>query len=241
MPRIGVITAIGPGDSDYLPGLVDSLRGQAMADWQLILAEDGPTRSAAQWAETDPRIDWINSATRNGPAATRNLASTRLRSAVWRNLDADDWLADDGVLERTLDVFARVDITYCVGPVVDVAEDGRRTTFHSSIPHGLVAPGLLYGAWLAGGQLGAVHPTSLALRTDVFRRYGGYPALPSSEDTALLLRVSQHERGWFLDRPVTLHRVRAGSVTASDGHTDAAGTARRHAFVRSVCGAGHLD
>lgn len=234
MPRIGVITAVVAADSHYLPSLVDSLLAQTLADWQLILAEDGPTESARSWADVDPRIVWLNSASRNGPAAARNLAAARLESDVWRNLDADDWLADGGVLERTVEVFASEPVAYAVGPVVDVADDVS-IPFTDAIEPGPIAPGVLYRGWLDRGHRGLVHPTSLAMRTDVFHRYGGYPALPSSEDTAFLLQVSQREPGWYLDRPVTYYRKRLDSITASAAHTDTAATAARIAFIRTAC------
>lgn len=234
MPRIGVITPVVATDSHYLATLVDSLLAQTLGDWQLIISEDGPTESARGWAETDPRIVWLNSAARNGPAAARNLAATRLEADVWRNLDADDWLADDGVLERTFGAFARECIAYVVGPVVDVL-DGVETPFADPFAPGPIEPGVLYRGWLDNAHRGLVHPTSLAMRTDVFRRYGGYPAMRSSEDTALLLLVSQHERGWYLDRPVTFYRKRLGSITTTAGHTDPVETASRLAFIRHVC------
>lgn len=234
MSRIGVITAVTAADSRYLVTLVDSLLAQTLTDWQLILAEDGPTESARRWADVDPRIVWLNSATRAGPATARNLAATRLDAGLWRNLDADDWLADDGVLERTVEVFTDESIAYAVGPVVDAADDVR-VPFADLLEPGPIQPGVLYRGWLDRGHRGLAHPTSLAMRTDVFRRFGGYPELPSSEDTALLLLVSQHETGWYLDRPVTFYRKRPDSMTASPRHTDPAETAARIAFIRNLC------
>jgi glycosyltransferase involved in cell wall biosynthesis len=232
--RIGVITAVAAADSRFLPTLVDSLRAQTLTDWQLVIAEDGPTESARSWADVDPRISWLNSDLRTGPAEARNRAVARLDADLLRNLDADDWLADAGVLERTVEVFTHESVAYAVGPVVDVLDDAR-VPFADLLPAGPIEPGVLYRGWLARGHRGLAHPTSLAMRTDVFRRYNGYPPLPSSEDTALLLQVSQHEPGWYLDRPVTFYRRRPDSITASAWHNDAAATAARVALIRALC------
>ncbi|MEO6886585.1 MAG: glycosyltransferase family 2 protein [Jatrophihabitantaceae bacterium] len=235
MPLISVVTAVGPDDEKYLPTLVDSLKMQRLDDWELVISADGPTTAGRAYAQDDQRITWLNSATQNGPAAARNLALPTVRSPIFRNLDADDWLAGPDVLERTLAAFDHPNIDFVVGPTIDVLADGTERTFEGALRPGRIESGVLYQGWLANNHIGLVHPTTMAVRTSTLWTYGGYPALPSSEDTALLLRISQRTSGWLLDRPVTKHRQRAGSITSTTWHRDEFRSGRRTAFIRRIC------
>ncbi|RZI95100.1 MAG: hypothetical protein EOO67_03285 [Microbacterium sp.] len=119
--------------------------------------------------------------------------------------------------------------------MIDLLPDGERRSFPETLASGVIPTRRLYEGWRSNGYFGLAHPTSLAIRRSVFLERGGYPGLSSSEDTALLLPVSMSHLGYFLDAPVTVHRKRPGSITATGWHTDSEAAARRHAFIIDVC------
>lgn len=238
MPRISILMACAPSDAALAERAVASVLSQDLTDWELLICEDGPTTKTAGIANLDERIVWSNTHIAAGPAVTRNLASTLASSPILRNLDADDQVADPGVLRATVDVFdSRPDVAYVVGPMIDLLEDGTQRSFPDVLEPGDIQPGVLYDGWERQHHFGLVHPTSMAIRTSIFHRYGGYPGLPSSEDTALLLPVSMLHTGYFMSRPVTLHAKRSGSITSLSWHLEEEAAVSRIEFIRRVCDA----
>ena len=214
-PLLSVVTAVHPRDSHYLEDAYRSISGQSEQRWEWVIQEDGGRSELSHWSGRDARISYSANHAQLGVAATRNLACFRARGPILRNLDADDMLATDDVIEYTVGVFSRQDVDYMVGPMVDLLEDGTTRVFEEHLVSGPIKPGVLFAAWRERSRFGVVHPTSLAIRTSVFARYGPYPAVFHGEDTAMLLPVSQVCTGWFADRPVSIHRKRSSSLTGS--------------------------
>jgi hypothetical protein len=155
---------------------------------------------------------------------------------IIRNLDADDYISGDSVLARTAQVFhEHPDVEYVVGPVVDLDESGQLTHHDEVLPSGRIAPGVLFRGWRDNGHVGVVHPTSLAARKSSVLARGGYPGLASSEDTALLLPLSQRATGYFMPTPVAVQRKRHSSITSTDWHNDLEAAQLRHAFIELLC------
>ncbi|MBC9733841.1 glycosyltransferase family 2 protein [Nocardioides marmotae] len=236
MPTISVITACAAADVTYLQDAYDSLTSQTDVDWEWILVEDGPTEDAKRFARGDERVIWLNLPKSAGPANARNLGAAAASSQLLRTLDADDFLASPDTLAATVAVFqSHPEVAYVVGPMIDLMPDGERRSFPETLASGLIPTRRLYEGWKLNNYFGLAHPTSLAIRRSVFLECGGYPGLSSSEDTALLLPVSMTRLGYFLDAPVTVHRKRPGSITATGWHGDWEAAARRHAFIIDVC------
>jgi len=236
MPDISVFTACSPADVAFLQDGFESLRGQEGVDWEWVIVEDGPTIAAASVQDWDSRIRWSNTPHVAGPANARTLAITLATAPTIRNLDADDFLSGDSVLASTVQVFREhSDVEYVVGPVVDLDESGALTHHDEVLSYGRIEPGVLFRGWRDNGHVGVVHPTSLAARKSSVLARGGYPGLASSEDTALLLPLSQRATGYFMPIPVTVHRKRQGSITSMDWHKDLQATQLRHAFIELLC------
>jgi len=231
---ISVITAALAADIQFADRLRDSVLQQTGADWEWVVQEDGPT-TAWEALASDPRVKVGNHPTAIGPAAARNLAIARTSGDIVRNVDADDELTG-GVLAYTASVFRdHPEVDYLVGPIVDVLDDGAERQFAEVLDPGAISPGTLYQQWLQRAYFGAVHPTAMAARKSVIVKYGGYSALPVSEDTALLLALSQQTTGWFADRPLARHRKRAGSITSRSESMDGRAKELRHRFIQDRC------
>ncbi len=242
MPVISILTACAASDAPLLEGAYRSLVSQSLEDWEWVLVEDGPTTAAAGMVARDDRVRWTNLAVTGGPANARNLGAGTARAGLLRNLDADDYLASEDTLAVTVAAFAAHSrMRYVVGPVLDVLPDGSTVSYPSPVPPGTIAPGVLYDGWRSRGHVGSVHPTSLAVRTTDFLRRGGYPGLTSSEDTAFLLPLSVQHPGFLLTDPVTMHRVRPGSLSAQPWHRHPASAALRDRLITRMCDAAGLE
>ncbi|MEK0317587.1 glycosyltransferase family 2 protein [Cohnella sp. 56] len=87
--------------ADYLPRCLDSLRGQTLADIEIIAVDDGSTdRSAevlARYAAEDDRIKVIRQ-NNQGQGAARNAGLNAAAGRFIGFVDADDW-AEPGMFE----------------------------------------------------------------------------------------------------------------------------------------------
>lgn len=233
-PQISVVTAASAEDVRFLDTIWDSIQVQRDAAWEWVIQEDGPT-SAWRLVESYGSVSYANCLQANGVAIARNLAVARSRASIIRNLDADDQLTE-GVLRFTADIFdAHPEVAYLVGPMIDLFEDGSMKPYEEVLSPGLIPPGTLFRLWLERDYVSAVHPTSLAVRRDALTSMGGYTALPCSEDTAVLMALSQITPGWFADRPVAVHRKRTGSITTLDWSLDPDQRALRYKLITERC------
>lgn len=115
-PAVSIIVPVY-NVADYLPRCLDSLRGQTLADIEIIAVDDGSTdRSAevlARYAAEDDRIKVIRQ-NNQGQGAARNAGLNAAAGRFIGFVDADDW-AEPGMFEtmyaRTLETDA--DICAC--------------------------------------------------------------------------------------------------------------------------------
>lgn len=82
---------------------LDSVLAQTVSDWELIVADDASADDTVARVEAydDSRITLVRAPRNDGPAATRNLALTRVSGDAVAFLDADDWW-EPAFLERQL-------------------------------------------------------------------------------------------------------------------------------------------
>ncbi len=90
----------------YIGAAIDSLRAQTVADWELIVADDGSTDSTADIvaaaSAADPRIRLLRLAARTGsPMRARSAAAALASAPMIFPFDADD-LLEPRFLERML-------------------------------------------------------------------------------------------------------------------------------------------
>lgn len=82
----------------WIGAALESVRGQSLQDWEVLVIDDGSTdgtdRIAHQAAAADPRIRVLAGAHR-GAAAARNRGLEQARGHYIQHLDADDLLAPD--------------------------------------------------------------------------------------------------------------------------------------------------
>lgn len=95
-PLVSIVTAVHDS-RDYLERAVESVLGQSLPDWELILVDDASTDGSAkmveEFADRDQRIVAAHMPENAGAAATRNRGIELARGRFIAFLDSDDsWL-----------------------------------------------------------------------------------------------------------------------------------------------------
>lgn len=179
---------------------IDSVRAQDIADWELLVVDDGSTDDGAAVAEAygDPRIRVLRHPANRGAAAARNTGVRAARGPVIAFLDSDDeWLP--GVLTAQLAVLgaAGPDAPDLVCTAFLYSRDGRRSL---RVPR---STGTWFETFLDGCH---VSPGStLAARRSCFDIVGPLDeGLGRLEDWDWLLRAAAAQRFACLEKPGAL-------------------------------------
>lgn len=173
---LSVITPIYRPVADQLTAAYESLRDQELPsgwEWELIVQEDGRTRTAHEILPDDDRIKF-GTGRRGGVAITRNLGLARARGSFIKNLDQDDILTP-GVLERDITILtAQDDVLWTTSRVLDLLPDGSTVGFDDP-PSGRIEPGFVFDHWCNHHYRLPVHPTTICIKRELLTAIGGWP------------------------------------------------------------------
>lgn len=167
-----------------LPATLDSLRAQTIADWEMLIIDDGSTDDsrdiALAAAKADPRIRLLGNPSR-GPSTARNVALNGARGDLIAFCDADDLWAPDK-LATMVRLFADTKVDAAFARIAFFDDHGSRTL--STVPQGaLTIPMLL-------GENPVCTMSNLVVRRSVFRKSGGFDSrLVHNEDLEWLIRL----------------------------------------------------
>lgn len=204
MRMISVITAVYDPEPHHLLEAYRSLASQQLPDgwaWEWLVQEDGRTGVAASVLPADDRVSH-GSGRHGGVAITRNLALSRARGELVKNLDQDDVLTA-GVLARDIAAIGS-GAGWTTSRALDLMPDGSLVAFDGDPAHGRLEPGVVLDLWRQNGFRLPVHPTTMCLRRDLAVMLGGWMAVPGSDDTGLLIAASVLSCGFF-ESAVGLH------------------------------------
>ncbi|MGY4966761.1 glycosyltransferase [Streptomyces sp. 900105245] len=219
MPLISIITPVYDGGQAYMRETYESLKAQDLPagwEWEWIVQQDGPG-DPASILPADDRIS-IGTNRRGGAAMARSIAMSRVRGGLIRALDADD-LLPPGALNRAITVLTdHPDVAWCVSACLDLLPDGSLRTGPHDPPAGRLAPGVMRTGY-EGGRFPVVG-TTLVTYSSLVHALGGWPAVPASEDVALLLFAEAVSEGWMIDEPGAIYRKHATQATAQIAHWD---------------------
>jgi glycosyltransferase involved in cell wall biosynthesis len=188
VPLVSVIMPLhNPGR--FLDAAILSIRAQSLADWELILIDDGSTDGSDQvlrrHAAADPRLSVIT-IPHGGVAIALNRGLAAARADLIARMDADDEAKPKLLQRQVAALRARPEIAVLGSGMEAIDEAGRVTG--RSVPTAdpaEIREGLLRANYIA-------HPTVM-MRRHVVLEAGGYrPAFTASEDYDLWLRLSEH-------------------------------------------------
>lgn len=226
-PRVSVIVPTY-NRADLLPATLQSVLGQAFADLELLLVDDGSTDGTEQVVRgiADGRLVYLPQPHSGLPAVARNAGLRRARGAYIAFLDSDDlWLPDKlAVQVEYMDAHPELGLTFAnaimFGGDPEAAKEHQlflnRPPSHPT--HSAGAAGLpsvecsfeeLYG-WPIIPSL------TVMIRAAVVSVVGFFdedPRLKANEDYDYWLRIAAHCRVAYLDRPLAEYRRHAGGIS----------------------------
>lgn len=231
MPLCSIITAACSRYAEFTPECWHSVATQRdLGAWELewCIQEDGAEPQLRDWLPVDERIRYGAAGAHHGIATTRNLALGRARGDLVRVLDHDDVLLPRALRDQTQAFEQHLDAAWVAGRAVDLLPDGSTEMVDVELPYGVIDPGQVARSWAATGVF-PIHTAGVAIRTPIARAFGGWAALPRSEDLSLLVAVSEVFQGVHLSSASFLYRQWPGQTTRTDGFAQA-----RDAAWRSV-------
>jgi glycosyltransferase involved in cell wall biosynthesis len=191
---------------------VESVLAQTIADWELIVVDDGSTDGTPEIVAgyDDSRVRLLPIEHSGLPAVARNRGLALSESRYVAFLDADDvWLPDK--LARQLEV---LDSRPEVGLVHTGFEQLRDTGVLEPYvpPPELSASGPQFERLAVGNYIAN---SSVLLRRDLLARHGSFDEdarLRGTEDFELWLRLSPHTTFAYVDEPLVVYRLHAGNL-----------------------------
>ena len=194
----------------WLQAAIQSVFAQTLADWELIVADDGsdePTKQYLRTLTADPahRVRVLFLVHSGNPPVARNVALSEAQGDYIAFLDSDDlWLPRKLEMQiASLGNHPAREWAYTRSVLVDGSGqplDGGRGLRYPAAKDGWIAESLLRGE-------AAVTQSSVLARREAIVRVGGYPEdLPICGDYELYLRLALRSEVDFLDEPLVLVR-----------------------------------
>jgi hypothetical protein len=179
-----------------LPRAVASVLAQDMADFELIVVDDGSTDDTAAWlaSQRDPRVRSIAPGRNQGVSTARNLGLAAAQAPIVAFLDSDDvyW---PNRLSVPLKVFAaEPDVVFTLSSAQKQIRDGHHI---ARLPDVKLSGAAL--EWALVCDLVGVESSSITARTEAARAAGGFcAALSRTEDREFLIRLARYGSARFL-------------------------------------------
>lgn len=240
MPSVTVVTPFLDPPVQFFEEAIESVRRQTLADWELILVDDGSAAPAcdvaSRAARADARIRVVPSPGRgtSGSSAARNSGIAASRGDVVAFLDADDRY-EPTRLERHVAVLRRhPHVALVCGDTLywrrwpGAPDGGDDFVPRIAVPPGIVEPPRLLVSILAGrGAVPCV--CSLTVRRRAVERTGGFDASFRSayDDQIFLARICGQFPVYYLGEALERYRIHEGSITAGTSRPGGAGIRRR--------------
>lgn len=235
VPLCSIITAAGSPDPVHTLECWRSIAAQEdLGSWEFewCVQEDGGDPGLRDVLPRDERIRYDAAGIRHGIATTRNLALSRARGEIVRVLDQDDLLVPLALRNQLRAFDDHEHAAWVAGRAADLLPDGSTRLVEVDLPTGIITPGTLVDSWSKTGIF-PVHTAGVALRTTIARAFGGWAALPRSEDLSLLAAVSTVFAGIHLPTLSFHYRQWPGQTTRTDSFATAKESAWRSVHQRA--------
>ena len=213
-PRISIVMPVFNGEK-FLQRAIDSMLGQTLRHFELIIVNDGSTDRSqlviAEAARSDRRIRYIEQR-RQGVATALNNGLVLAQGEFIARMDADD-IADIERLRKQLAYLVENPRIVALGSWARVIDE-RGTQIGELRPE--------WEASVLGTRLAKQNPfihSSMMIRADLVRRLGGYRSvLEGAEDYDLWLRMSEYGQLANLPKFLMSYRRHSASISAIAVH-----------------------
>lgn len=213
------VTVLSYNYAHYLPECLDSILGQTMGDFEVILINDRSTDNSREVIERyreDPRIRLIDHEVNRGYVASLIEGCRLSRGKYISVISADDYALDPrafeiarGVLETDPDIALFFSAWHQVDDHGTVGYE-RHASNHDYVVDGLVQlrRQLLTSDILHSGTI---------IRKDAYEHVGGYDARwRYAVDNNMWLALCTEGRVAYVDTPLYAYRAHSGNMSNSD-------------------------
>lgn len=173
-PKVSVIIPVGPGHAKYLPDALESVVGQTMREWEVVVVDDGifDEDNIGEGMQPYPFARFVATAMPGGrgPGAARNTGLQHVKAPLVLFLDADDMLSPTALADLC-GAYAQAGGRYVYGDWQIMGASQPQTEAEYSAE-----------AWLDFRDLGGKHAVTVLMATDDARRIGFDETLPAWED-----------------------------------------------------------
>jgi glycosyltransferase involved in cell wall biosynthesis len=205
-PAFSIVTCTW-NSAATLADTLASVASQTCQDVEHIFVDGGSTDATLDMIAAYPGNKRLLRDVGGGISRAMNEGIAAARGEYVAHLHSDDYYAAPDVLASVAERFEREAVDWVFG-TVQVLKDGRLTPPHALVPFSYRA--------FAAGRAWVPHPAAFVRRA-AFGRVGAFDErLKYAMDIDLWLRLGAVARPATLDRPLTVFREHAGSVSSSN-------------------------
>lgn len=215
-----------------LPRAVESVAGQTLADWELIVVDDGSTDQTPKIAEGlaarfPHRFTYLQQVN-GGASAARNRGIDAARGDFVAFLDSDDEFRRDK-LEKQIDLFRRrpeLGLVYSDYSLMDLEGCDVGRAFDAKFPNARLLPcqnvtptaracvDSLFDHLVRGYFVSTI--TGMVRREVLGSRIRFCEKLSYAEEWLFFLDVSRATPAGFVDEPLSIHHYTSGSLSRAN-------------------------
>jgi glycosyltransferase involved in cell wall biosynthesis len=205
-PKFSIVTCTW-NSAATLADTLASVRRQTCQDVEHIFVDGGSTDGTLDLIAAYPGNKRVLRDVGGGISRAMNQGIEAARGDYVAHLHSDDYYAADDVLATVAERFDREGVDWVFG-TVQVLKDGRLIPPHALQPFSYRS--------FAAGRAWVAHP-AVFIRRSAFERVGMFDEkLKYAMDIDLWLRLGRVARPATLDRPLTVFRDHAGSVSSAN-------------------------
>lgn len=206
MPTFSIVTCTW-NSAATLADTLASVQRQTFQDVEHIFVDGGSTDATLAMIAAYPGNKRVLRDVGGGISRAMNQGIAAARGDFVAHLHSDDYYAGDDVLATVADRFAGAGVDWVFGKV-QVLKDGALIAPYPMLPFSYRS--------FAAGRASVPHP-AVFIRRSAFGRVGVFDeSLKYAMDIDLWLRLAQVARPETVDRPLTIFRDHAGSVSSAN-------------------------
>ena len=210
------VTVLNYNYGHYLANCLDSILGQTLRDFELLLVNDKSTDDSLQVIRpylADPRVRLVDHEVNQGFVRSLIEGSQLSRGRYISVISADDWVADPTAFEKQLAVLESHPDAVMAFSAYGLYESPEHVPFVSRAASGsYVRPGReVFGEFLLHGY---PQHSGTVVRRSAYEALGGYdPTLKYSVDAQLFLGICHFGQVAYVDEPLYAYRRHPSSMS----------------------------